>query len=364
MLKNKFLFIPFIIFFIALGIDRILMLENIQTYFTKTVSEINFFHKPYLFEELKNYLALKERKKVLVMFGNSRALLFNNKYIEEKYPDWILFNFSVPGGGPDYFLFWLEKFQAENVKPDFILVDSSLELFNLTPMIKLDESLANGLDVNFVLRFANRYSRSEISSFLSKRLFRTYQYRPKLNTVIQRSKNNFEVLIGYRAWRMQVFEKLKEERGSASSEFYKNKTQAEETILKYAKGDANSYLTPYNFNEDVLSFQVDNLKIIKDLDIPSAIIMVRVAPSFFEQYKKLTAKDSSGKSVSPYSIYLPKMLEISLKYQISFLNMNDDPSYNCNAFTDASHMATECFGDYTDYIFKNLDLIVKSKSSK
>ena len=94
------------------------------------------------------------------------------------------------------------------------------------------------------------------------------------------------------------------------------------------------------------------------------MIMVRVAPSFFEQYNKLTAKDSNGKSVSPYSIYLPKMLTISLKYQIPFLNMNDDPSYNCNAFTDASHMATECFGDYTDYIFQNLDLIVKSKSSK
>ncbi len=364
MLKNKFLFIPFIIFFIALGIDRILMLENIQTYFTKTVSEINFFHKPYLFDELKNYLAQKERKKVLVIFGNSRALLFNNKYIEERYPDWILFNFSVPGGGPDYFLYWLEKFKAENIRPDFILVDSSLELFNLTPIIKLDESLANGLDLNFVLRYANRYSRSEISSFLSKRLFRTYQYRPKLNTILQRTKNNFEVLIGYRAWRKQVFERLMIERGSASSEFYKNKTQPEETILKYALGDANSYLTPYNFNEDVLQFQEDNLHILHDLKVPSALIMVRVAPSFFEQYQKLTAKDSSGKSVSPYSVYLPKMLEISLKYQIPFLNMNDDPTYNCNAFTDASHMASECFNEYTDYIFQNIELIDKSKTSK
>ena len=82
MLKNRFLLIPFFIFFIALGIDRILMLETIQTYFTKTVSEINFFHKPYLFNELKTYLAQKDRKKVLVLMGNSRALLFDNKYIE------------------------------------------------------------------------------------------------------------------------------------------------------------------------------------------------------------------------------------------------------------------------------------------
>src|SRR6185295_14490231 len=101
-----FLFLPLLILIAAYIIDKIFLMEDLQTYFTKTVSELNFFHKPVLFQELKDYLAKKDRKKVLVFFGNSRALLFNNKYIEEKYPDWILFNFSVPGGTPDYFLFW------------------------------------------------------------------------------------------------------------------------------------------------------------------------------------------------------------------------------------------------------------------
>ncbi len=355
MLKNRFLLIPFFIFFIALGIDRVLMLETIQTYFTKTVSEINFFHKPYLFNELKTYLAQKDRKKVLVLMGNSRALLFDNKYIESKYPDWILFNFSVPGGGPDYFLFWLEKFKRDNVKPDFILVDSSLEFYNLTPIIKLDESLVNGLEVNFVLRYANRYSKSELSNFISKRLFKTYQYRPKLSTILQRTKNNFDILISYREWRKQVFEKLIAERGSASSEFYKNKTQTDEIISKYAVGDTNSYLTPFVFNEDILKFQRDNLSILKELGVPSAFIMVRVAIPFFNFYKtKLTAKDPNGVSVSPYSLYIPKMEQLSNEFQIPFLNMNDDSSYTCNAFTDASHMASECFPDYTDFIFNHI----------
>jgi hypothetical protein len=355
MLKNRFLFIPLIIFLLALGIDRIFMIETIQTYFTKTVSEINFFHKPYLFDELKTYLAKRDRKKVLVIFGNSRALLFNNKYIESKYPDWILFNFSVPGGGPDYFLFWLEKFKAENVKPDFVLVDSSLEFYNLTPMIKLDESLVNGLELNFVLRYSNRYSKSELSNFLSKRLFKTYQYRPKITTILQRTKNNFAILEAYRKWRKQVLEKLIQERGSASSEFYKNKTQTEEIISKYAVGDTNSYLIPFTFHEDILSFQRDNLRILKEMKLPSAFIMVRVAPPFFQSYKtKLSAKDASGNLVSPYSLYLPKMNELSLEFQIPFLNMNDDPSYTCNAFTDASHMASECFSDYTDFIFAHV----------
>ncbi len=360
MLKNRFLFIPLIIFLLALGIDRIFMIETFQTYFTKTVSEINFFHKPYLFEELKTYLAKTDRKKVLVVLGNSRALLFDNAYIQSKYPDWILFNFSVPGGGPDYFLFWLEKFKKENVRPDFILVDSSLEFYNLTPLIKLDESLVNGLELSFVLRYANRYSKSELSNFLSKRLFKTYQYRPKLNTILQRMKDNFAILEAYRGWRKQVLEKLILERGSASSEFYKNKTQTEEIISKYAVGDTNSYLIPFTFHEDILSFQRDNLQILKDMKLSSAFIMVRVAPSFFNFYKtKLSAKDIAGVSVSPYSLYLPKMHELAQEFQIPFLNMNEDPSYTCDAFTDASHMASECFPAYTDFIFSHVLDITK-----
>ncbi|MCC6275647.1 MAG: DUF1574 family protein, partial [Leptospiraceae bacterium] len=105
MIRNKFLLVPFLILFSAYLIDKLLLLEKVQTYFTKTMSEVNYFHKPELFEELKKYLGQSNRKKVLVYFGNSRALLFNNAYIENKYPEWILFNFSVPGGTPDYSLF-------------------------------------------------------------------------------------------------------------------------------------------------------------------------------------------------------------------------------------------------------------------
>jgi hypothetical protein len=83
--------------------------------------------------------------------------------------------------------------------------------------------------------------------------------------------------------------------------------------------------------------------------------MVRVAIPFFNFYKtKLTAKDPNGVSVSPYSLYIPKMEQLSNEFQIPFLNMNDDSSYTCNAFTDASHMASECFPDYTDFIFNHI----------
>ena len=90
--------------------------------------------------------------------------------------------------------------------------------------------------------------------------------------------------------------------------------------------------------------------------------MVRVAPAFFTLYKsKLTAKNENENPVSPYEIYIPKMNELSLAYNTQFWNMNEDPTYKCDAFTDASHMATECFPDYTDYLFRNISISLNKK---
>jgi hypothetical protein len=72
MLKNKYLLLPLWIFLISFILDKIVMTETLQTYFTKTVSEINYFHKPYLFQELKDYL---QTKTLLITF-NQLLMLF------------------------------------------------------------------------------------------------------------------------------------------------------------------------------------------------------------------------------------------------------------------------------------------------
>ena len=355
MLKNKFLLIPVLIFLIALAVDRILMLEKIQTYFTKTVSEINYFHKPVLFQELKDYLQKPDRKKVFVYFGNSRALLFDNKYIAEHYPDWILFNFSVPGGTPDYFTFWLEQFQADNVKPDFILVDNSVEAFNFTARIKIDEVLVNGLDFPFILKYRSRYTSKEITNFIAKRLFKTYQYRPKLDTILQRLRNNSEIAKHYRQWRIQIAGKLKEERGSASSDISANATSSKELVLKYSEGDFHSYIDPFTFNENMLAFQKDNFRILKELGVSHSAIWVRVARPYFQYIQTRNAVlPMKEQPITAYSIWYSKINAAHKEFGTGLFNMNEDKDYTCDFFTDASHMSTKCFPDYTDYIFERV----------
>lgn len=353
MIKNRFLLIPFLIVGIAYLLDKLLLVENIQTYFTKTMSEVNYSHKPELVDEMRIYLMQKNRKKVLAYFGNSRALLFSNDYIAKKYPDWILFNFSVPGGTPDYSLYLIEKLEKENIRPDFVLLDNSIEAFNLKAFIKIDEVLVNGLTFDFILRYAGRYSKKEITNFIAKRLFRTYQYRPKLETVLQRIENNFFILNTYREWRSRTRERLKKERGSASSEIASGHTSSEEVVKKYAEGDYKSYLVPYVFNENMLRFQKDNFTVLKRMGLPAAGIWVRVAPSYFQLIKNRPVPGETNKTV--YDIWFPKLTGIHYDAGIPFWNMNEDKTYNCNEFSDASHMSPKCFPAYTDFIMQQLN---------
>lgn len=83
MFRNRFLFVPFVIFVIAFGLDKLISSTTLEPYYSLTLSDLNFRHKEVLFDELKDYLGKKNRKKVLVYFGNSRALLFRNDYIEK-----------------------------------------------------------------------------------------------------------------------------------------------------------------------------------------------------------------------------------------------------------------------------------------
>lgn len=340
------------------------MIEPIQVYFSKTLSEINYFHKPDLYEELQQYLAKENRKKVFVYFGNSRALLFNNKYIEDNYPEWIMYNFSVPGGTPDYALYWLNRFESDGVKPNFVLIDTSIEVFNLTPVIKLDEVLLNGVDIGFVLRYWNRYSPKERNNFIAKRLFRLYQYRPKLNTIMQRIKNE-QIVPVFSQFRKDVREKLKAERGSASADIKASHTSSKEFIRNNAEFTYRSYITPYTFSESMLEFLKDDVLVLKRMEVAYATILVRIAPPYYKLIKtkqiKKNPKDKDSTYTTVYDIWYSKVGKFLEKTSTPLWNMNEDPDYDCDDFSDASHMSTTCYPNYTDYIFENIQKQISQK---
>jgi len=353
-IKNKFLLAPFLALLLAFVLDKVLLSENIQTYFSKTMSEINYSQKEELYKDLQSYLKQEDRRKVLVYFGTSRALLFENDYIESEYKDWTLFNFSVPGGTPDYTLYWLERFQEDNIRPDFVLVDQSVEAYNSAAVISLDDVLTNGLSVSFVLRHANKYSTSEISTLLAKRMFKTYHYRPKMATVLARVKDDFAILKSYRELRAGLKKSLKEGKGSAMTPGSSAGVMPEEMLKKSSWGDFHSYMVPFHFKDQPMYFLNLSYQILDQMEIPHAAIWVRLSRPYYSLIQNEMVQTRGKEKSTVYNLWYPAVMKFQNEHKVDLWNMNDDPKYNCNFFSDSGHMSPACYRDYTDYIFREL----------
>lgn len=358
LIKHKYLLYPLWIFLFAFFLDKAFLLEGVHTYFSKTLSDINYIQKNELYESLKTYLNQPNRKKVLVYFGNSRALLFDNQYIESTYPGWTLYNFSVPGGKTDYTLQWAEKFFRDGVKPDFVLIDQSTELYNSTASLKVDETLTNGLDVFFVLKHWNKFSTEEKSTLLAKRLFRTYQYRPKLEVILRRASQKQIYLYPYQELRAKFMGELAIGQGSAKTPGTHHELMPLARLKKSAFGDFHSYLVPFSFNDRTFQFYKEAAQIFKNMNVPQASIWVRLSLPYMELIRSQPVAKFENNNHTIYSVWLPKVENYQNENEIPFWNMNDATDYNCNEFSDAGHMAPTCYRDYTDFIMKR---VIKSQ---
>jgi len=357
LIKHRYLLLPLLIILLSFALDKLILLENVHTYFSKSLSDINYIQKKQLYSDLKDYLASPNRKKVLVYFGNSRALLFDTSYIEKEYPGWTLFNFSVPGGKSDYTLQWMEKFEKDNVRPDAFLFDQSVELYNASATLKVDETLTNGLEVSFVLRHFNLFSTDDVSTLIAKRMFRSYQYRPKLEVIIARAKQKEKFLYSYRELRNNLLARLNQNRGSAMTPGTHQAILPAELLKKSSLGDFHSYLVPFKFSENTLTFLDKSIEIAKKLKVPTATIWVKLSLPYLEHIRNDRISVEGDQVGTAYNVWLPRILEYQKRVGVPFWNMNDDPTYTCNEFSDAGHMSPSCYRDYSDYIMKRVVLL-------
>ncbi|PJZ68117.1 hypothetical protein CH373_17875 [Leptospira perolatii] len=360
MAKVRFLSIPFLILFLSIAIDRIITLDFFQDYYSKTLSHLNFLNKPELYEDLKEYLRKdpKERKKVLVFLGNSRSLMFPVEQLAEKNPEWILYNFSVPGGTPDYFHYWVEKIESDGLRPDFVVIDQSIEVFNKTPILGLDEVLVYGIPISFMIRHWNYYSTSDWSTVISKGLFHTYRDRPKLAVILDRMKNHSELANMYHNAKDVIVTNLRLEKGSYSSDINMKKALAYDLLLKRSESDFLSYMSPYTFYSEMMDMQKESIRILKKQNIPYATIWVRVSRPYYKLYSSKIVQTQEGMK-SPQEVWMPLLEQFNRETGTILWNMNEEPNYNCDSFSDPGHMSPGCFYDYGEYVFKKLNETLK-----
>ena len=193
MWSRPYLLFPVLVFAAAFFLDKLFFVGGFSIYFLKTASFLNYDHKDELINELEAYLEQADRRKVVVLFGNSRTMSFDLRYIESAYPGWTLFNFSVPGGTSDYFLRYMEEFESRSLRPDFFYFAVTPQAFNAAPVVNMDEVMLNGLTPAFVARHMNRYKANDLSNYMAKQMFWTYQYRPKFRVIMRRLRTPAEV---------------------------------------------------------------------------------------------------------------------------------------------------------------------------
>lgn len=357
MKDRKLLLFPVLVLLGAFLLDKVFFIGNLEHYFLSTASFKNYEHKLEMLDELEQYLKRKDRKKVLVLFGNSRTMPFSNEYIASEYPNWILFNFSVPGGTSDYYLFLLEQFQRRDIRPDHVFLALTPQGMNSQARVSLDEVMVTGLPPGFVARHALHYSLDDLSNYVAKKTFLVYQYRPKLWIVQDRLKEGH--LQRFRDFLQLLEDALRKERGSVPVKPEEGVVESEERMEIYARSIWKDFFVPFQLSSDQLHFSQQGLAILESLDVPTALIWVRVSRNLRERIANekvaipANARNHRVEKITVKEAWKPAMVSLASNYGAGFLDMNYESDFACDQFSDASHLSAACFDEFTDYLMKH-----------
>lgn len=353
--KNRYyLLMPFLIFLFAFVLDKQFFIWTFPDTFLRTASFVSYEHKNDLLIELGAYLQNPDRKKTVVMFGNSRTTHFDNAWIEKNFPEYILFNFSVPGGTPDYYLYMMEQFQKESIKPDYIYFAVTPQGFNASPSIAMDEVMLEGLPISFVIRYFYNYKADHLTNYIAKKLFWVYQYRPKMNVIEQRLKKKSRKARIFRTFLARERMQLIHERGSINVGF-KGKPDQNNDFLKHtAQGTWRDFLANFKANQGQINFLKKTLAIARDLNIPNAMLWVKVGPNLrnFKDSRKIIVQNNQKITIREF--FVPLCTKLAAEYSSKFLDLNYAIKSECDYFTDSSHMSGWCFPEFTKIILSQI----------
>lgn len=355
MKDRRILLFPVIVLLGAFLLDKLFFIGDLEHYFLTTASFKNYEHKLEMLDELEQYLQKKNRKKVMVLLGNSRTMPFSNEYIASQYPEWILFNFSVPGGTADYYLYILEQFQARQLKPDHAFLAVTPQGMNQSARVSLDEVMITGLPPGFVARHASNYSLNDLSNYVAKKLFLVYQYRPKLWVIQDRMEEGH--LEHFRKFLGLLEDALRKERGSVPVKAEEGVVDSEERMEIYARSIWKDFFVPFELSKDQVFFTRRCLEILNELDVTSDLVWVRVSENLRVRIDQEPANVELRHKDPPKTVrelWEPTMKQLAHSQRARFLDMNFDSEFPCDQFTDASHLSAACFDEFTDYLMENV----------
>lgn len=343
--------VPFVLFFLAFFTDKLLYIGRFDDTFLRTATFLNYEHKVDMLDELDLYLRTPGRKKALVIFGNSRTMSFDHRYLEKEFPDWTWFNFSVPGGTTDYFYYLTTEFERRGIRPDAIVMTVTPQGFNATPAQPLDEVMISGLPVAFVIRNMRHFTTDDLMNYAAKKLFWNYRYRPKAEVILARLANNGQQLRIFRQFQYETGVRLRESRGSVSFQFQGIPAQDQEFLAQHAKNTWNDFYRPYRISEGQMYFTEASLKKLRGNGIAVVLLWARVQKNLRDMKNMLPV--APGKE-TVRAAWTPRMQELAARYNVPLLDMNYGESISCDLFYDSSHLASACFPEFSQYIMSHV----------
>lgn len=350
---SLFLF-PFLVLLSAYCFDKLPFIGSIDDYFLTTASFLNFDHKVKMVDELEEYLKQPNHRRALVLFGNSRTLSFSRSYIEEKYPDWTLFNFSVPGGTTDYFYYLMKQFKRRHIRPDAIYFAVTPQGMNQSAAIALDEVMVFGLPPSFLLTEFYHYKVDDLTNYIAKKAFLVYRYRPKLRIIEYRfteNKSGVRNVEDFRNLLANTKISLEKERGSVPYDLDIKPAQDLEAIHQNAVSIWQDAFVPFQLDADQVEFTEKSLEIAKQLGARTGLLWPKVSTEL-RQYKETEKVTKNGQTVR--QVFESEMIRITNNQKADWLDFNYNKKYDigCDLFFDASHMASGCFRPFMDAVMK------------
>lgn len=344
---QPYMLFPFFVFAAAFWLDKQLFVGDAPNYFLRTASFINYEHKEDLINDLDAYLKLPDRKRVWVMFGSSRTMSFDPKYLAEKHPAWILFNFSVPGGNNDYYHRYMEAFHRRGIRPDLLTFAVTPQGFNARPAVSLDEVMLNGLPVGFVARHADRYRVGDLTNYAAKKLFWSYRYRVNWGTIVNRLEDDSKDMIRFKQFRARSYTALLEGRGSVAFHDNPDPDQDPAVFRREADSTWRSFYTPYLPAEGQFQFAEGNLALAQELGVRARMVWAPVGPELRALLNEKEIKiDDAETTVRAY--WEKRMRAMAERRAAPLVDLNFAEQLPCDRYYDVSHLAGVCFGDFTD----------------
>lgn len=379
MLKKNysFLFFPVLLLLSCFLLDKVFTLPWIQENFISwnRIEPVVYESRLSLLDDLLKSPDLDKiksgEKKLIVIFGSSRAASIENRKIEELDDRLVVYNFCVPFPGISYFYYLLSLFQNQNIPITTLVLEVDPFLLSLSGHQYPD---MYSYDIPFYFKHSDLwwegqydpwksegkgFSGTEFLNYFFRRNFYVFRYPFAVKAY---SENNSFIDV---VWKGEVQKKKKKylrenyqnllmdinrtNRGGLVNLSQEAKTDSELSLdaeLKFQR-----YIGRHYRESDS---QIKFLKKFIDYSGENSDRVLFITLPISDQLKKKLLKAEIDDS------YIEKKFRsLKVRTKMNYLNYLEIPM-QCNKFEDGFHLDGSCYSEVTDLLIsklKNLNIL-------